>query len=338
MIKTNAISMKSRGYFAIEVRDSKGTVIEQKSSKQPSNNVVTYAGAYECLINGKMFRDHFAAVGTGNQELLRTSTALGSEVSGRTAGIDLTRVGKETDNQDGTSTITLTRTLSFGLGSKVGTFSEVGLFTTGTQGGSSDVLIAGQLIKDEFGNPTTITILSDEQLVIQYTLEWVVPNTSKLIGSGTAQDAVGNSYPFEIWSQPYFQDYNLGADYQGSRFSLGSSMRMVFRQADGTTNTTPTLTDQPALVVAHNLGEVTVTLGGTVISPSAGTIDNATFVFVVNKYHPTNSNSLHIIDTAKALTTGVSNNDALAVIKFLTPISKNASESLKIEIQMTFNI
>lgn len=337
MLKTNAISMKSRGYFNIEVRDSNGSVIKQKSSKQPSTNVVTYAGAYECLINGKMFQDHFAAVGTGTQELLRTSTALGNEVTGRTAGVDIGRTNNEVDNLDGTSTVTLTRTLAFGLGSKVGTFSEVGLFTTQSKGSSTDVLIAGQLIKDEYGNPTTITILSDEQLVIQYTLEWVVPNTSQLVSTGTVQDAGGNSYPFEIWSQPFFQDFTIGASSENSRFtSPNLSVQLVLRKADGITNTTPAISNQPSNAYSRNLDEVTVTLGGATLSPSSGTVTDAVFAYVANRYYGNSSNILDIVDTTTVTTKkGI---DVLAVIKFLTPISKSSSESLKITIQITFNI
>lgn len=214
MMQTSKISLPSKGYYTLSKVDAYGNPRATGCAGSTVHNVITYEGAFHCLLDKGIFSKHYAAIGTGSAERTRASTALGEEDSGRTEGWSHSR-SNEVDNLDGTSTFTLTRNLAFGLGAKVGTFSEVGLYSK-SKGG---VLIAGQLIKDELGTPTTVTVLADEQLIVTYTLEWTVPNKPSMIGTGTVNDYAGNSYEYEIWAQPYFADYEVGKSEKRSRFT-----------------------------------------------------------------------------------------------------------------------
>ena len=219
MINTTPIKMPSRGYYSLSKVDSAGNPRPEGCPKNITDNVITYEGAYYSLIQVGIFGGLRCAMGTGATERTRSSTSLDIPVSGRTPPADAGRGGNEADNADGTSTLTLTRKLSFTLGSKVGTFSEVGLYT----GSSAGTFIAGQLIKDEFGNPTTVTVLSDEQLVVTYTLEWTVPNgegTTPIIGTGSVTTPEGSS-TYNIYSMPYFAEYDIGSSIEVPR--MGST-------------------------------------------------------------------------------------------------------------------
>lgn len=61
----------------------------------------------------------------------------------------------------------------FPTGALNGNYSEIGFFSA-TSGGS---MFSRALIKDEFGNPTTITILPTEQLTVTYELRRYPPTT-----------------------------------------------------------------------------------------------------------------------------------------------------------------
>jgi len=237
----NNPKFNSRGYYSLAVLDADGN--PRKEIKH-TDNVITYVGAFYSFFQGTgsgantpLFDNLYAAIGTGTVELTRSATELGAESSGRSGGVSSSdRASTETDNLDGTSTIATTRTLIFALGSQVGTFSEIGLYNSSSGG----TFVAGQLIKDEFGAATTITLLSDEQLVVTYSLEWTFPNTSTSVGTGTVTDALSNSYAYEVWAQPYFNDYTEGSSNIGIRVfeypnTVFSPNEVTFLASDGST-------------------------------------------------------------------------------------------------------
>lgn len=75
------------------------------------------------------------------------------------------------------------------------TISKIGILCDNGSG-LTDRLIAGQLIKDGLGNPVTITILSDEQLDITYTL--YIPKMNDIVGIPGVQIINGIEYPYAL--------------------------------------------------------------------------------------------------------------------------------------------
>jgi len=332
-MSNNTVSMSAKGYYSLSVLDNFGKVKKTKSVGNTSN-VVTYVGAYQSLIASSLFAGNYAAVGTGTTEIARSSTALGAESGGgRTGGVGASRGGNEVDNLNGTSTLTLTRNLSFSLGAKVGTFSEIGLFSSSSGG----VFIAGQLIKDEFGDPTTITILSDEQLIVTYTIEWTVPNTSNLAGTGTVTDAASNTYNYEIWAQSYFSAYAVGSSDQQVRYFKDYN-QLAFRGANGTSDYGISVDSANTWSVSHDgSGIVTATADSKTYSPTEITFTDVVYIGFYT-FSGTDSRS-DIVDTGSDLAASSTNVPGPAVyIKFLNPISKNDTESFDIGLSVTLNI
>lgn len=335
-----SINLGSKGYYSLSVLDKDGNIKEDKSIGTV-DNVITYAGAYASLISSNgtspLFSYLYAAVGTGTVERSRDSIGLGAESGGRSSGASSSRSGNEVDNLDGTSTLTLTRTLAFSLGQLVGTFSEVGLYNASTGG----TFIAGQLIKDELGNPTTITLLADEQLIVTYTLEWIVPNTSVNVGTGSVTDANSNVYNYEVWAQPYFSDYTVGGTYYYSRyFSSNAADEQVFRDSLGTGNygiSIDTGTGWSGRVSHDGSGTVTATTQPYTYSPTEFNAVDIVFVgFYASAYTSTN---LDIVDTSKALTASSLTSAAPALfIKFLNPITKTSNDSFSIQASLTLTL
>jgi len=332
------IGISAKGRFGISVLDKNGKIKKEKSISNTSN-VVTYSGAYQALINStsSLFGIYTASMGTGTVEITRSATGLGSRASGSTGQTSASRVGNEVDNLDGTSTLTLSRTLSFSLGSQVGTFSEVGVYTPF----DGEVFIAGQLIKDEFGNPTTITVLSDEQLVVTYILEWTVPNASQLIGTGSVTDADSNVYNYEVYSQPYFSNFAINDSYTVSRYFSALDDEVGFFAANGTTslfNTGDVGGGFGSGTVVHDgAGTVTYTTQTITLSPAAGDFTDLVYL----SFYTGNSDSAADGGVANTTTnTATSSNSSRypLLIKFVDPISKTSSQSFSIQASFTVTL
>jgi len=330
--------MSSKGRYGLSVLDKNGKIKKEKSIDNTCN-VVTYAGAYEALIADGLFGYYFAAIGTGTTELVRASTALNSESSGRSSFANAGRSGNEVDNGDGTVTVTLSRVLPFNLGAKVGTFSEVGLFNSSSAG----ILIAGQLIKDEFGAPTTITILADEQLVVTYILEWTVPNYSSLIGTGTVTDSASNTYDYEVYSQPYFFLFASNSASVSSRYTKSSfGDEIGFYDADGSTslyNSGDLGTGflQPGGVTHNGSGTVTFQTGAEVFSPAEGAWTGLTYLSFYGR-DSTQASQTGVSDTVNNLSPSNTLAAYTLLLKFLNPISKTDSQSFEIQASFTVTI
>lgn len=314
-------ALKSKGSFSLKVKNDKGEVRQLGTT----DNVVTYEGAYVSLLGGYMFSSLRARLGTGLSEIQRDSTDLGSPDSNTTSSASAGRSGNEIDNDDGTSTISLQREMYFGLGEMVGTFSEVGLYY-------SDTLVAGQLIKDELGDPTTITLLANEQLYITYTLEWTVPNAPELVGTGTVQDAESNSYAYEIWAQPYFTEYNINNSRTAVRF--GKKSNPGFCSDTGAAIKYVNKSDTVSL--SRTLGTVSFTRTTALLPPSSGEALNAAY-YVPGK-HPYGTPSYELVSTNPPLTGSHTFSRASEVIKFTPTISKTINDSFQLEYTIEYTI
>lgn len=341
-MKKTDIQFGSKGYYSLIVKDSEGNLVEDKCTKTPVDNVVTYAGAYNALTKhtsnsrSNLFATYYAQMGTGTTEITRDATGLGSPSGPRSAGVASTRAGNEVDNLDGTSTLTLTRRLHFAVDAVVGTFSEVGVYDESSGG----TLVAGQLLKDEFGNPTTVTIVSGEQLVVEYTIEWTIPNKSQLAGTGTVTDSALNEYTYEIWAMPYFMKYSPGETGEEVRyFRLGSRTLSAILDASAgaiahggfNISTSPTWSHDGA-------GTATYTYSTEVFSPSSF---NGTFAFVIGPWETDNLGRNTIVDTENVLPSDSIDNGRYgypAAVKFVDPVTKTSSDSFTLGYTVTISV
>lgn len=114
----------------------------------------------------------FCRVGTGSSPESASQTALDSQ-AGSISGVSA-RGLNTTDRY-----LYIRLTYTWGVGAVTGNLSEVGVGTAAT----GNTLFSRALIKDMMGAPTTITVLSDEQLQVVYELRLYQPAGDMFTGS-----------------------------------------------------------------------------------------------------------------------------------------------------------
>ena len=121
------------------------------------NNIITNQGLDYIGENSFLSR---CRVGSGSATPLATDTALQSSVAATAIIVD----GTDTYSSSSPYWSAAIRTWRFAVGDAAGNLSEVGIFAT------DDANSCGSraLILDEFGDPTTITVLSNEILDVTY--------------------------------------------------------------------------------------------------------------------------------------------------------------------------
>jgi len=333
-IKTSKIPVTSRGSFQLNVYKADGTEVLEKQIKK-TENVVTYEGAYAALFDGNIFGGMRAIVGTGTTEITRTDTSLGNKTAtGNNIGA---AVFPEVDNEDGTATHTYTRTSSFALGGVVGTISEVGLE-------ASTTFIAGQLIKDEFGNPTTLTLLSDEQLVVSYTLEFTYPNGSLAvqasIGSGQVTTPTGTS-DYNLYGQPWKNNYLTArnnivdtwvrAEYISNVYTINDSQGDVLFAKNSASSLTTTRTVD---VVVIDFKEV-------IMSPSEFNSTDIAFI-TAGSGSASNTYGAQVDNVTKRTSSSAggfgSSNSTMMVAEFDAPLTKTDTDSMTVHLTIEFQL
>lgn len=83
---------------------------------------------------------------------------------------------------------------TFAIGAVVGNVAEIGTFSATTGG----TMFSRALIKDTGGNPTTVTVLADEQLVVTYELRKYPPLTDHSGTISITVDGVPTNYNYTI--------------------------------------------------------------------------------------------------------------------------------------------
>ena len=330
LLKTNKVNLKSKGYYSLSVYKADGTeVLEKKIDNTP--NVVTYNGAFALFFTAQdLIGSMTTVVGTGTTEIVRSATSLGSQLAESSAASSTNR-SIEVDNGDGTSTITATRTNAFSLGQVVGTISEVGLENL------SSVFIAGQLIKDEFGNPTTVTILSDEQLIVSYTLEVIFPNgtppvIATSIGTGTVTTPTGSS-DYTFYQQPLFSDW---ANTSQTYVRLQQHNR-AYAVINSSGNPTAGWGSSTGAITNHNgTGEVTVSYTSQTASPSDFSSTDIKYIIAGSSISYDRDNGLNT--TTKIINSSRYSNRGTLVCEFTPALTKTSSDSMTVEMSQVFSI
>ena len=159
-----AINFNISGEYNLVVRKNDGT--ETETGWFPNlilNQGLNYLGIPDTAILV------YASVGTGNSTPIVTQTDLDSPIAHSNNGVNAgtTNVGAPT--YAGTHTISYT----FNQGAVLGNITEVGVGSTNTAGS----LFSRTLILDANGNPTSITLIAIDQLIVYYRLTITPPMT-----------------------------------------------------------------------------------------------------------------------------------------------------------------
>lgn len=142
-----------RGRFKIEAVRPDGT---RRLLAPWQDNLITDSGM-DSVGSGRL-NIQKCHVGSGSTPPTFADTALQTEVAVTTTGISTTTSASSSSPYYTATTLTF----RFATGVAAGNLSELGM------GDTSGPLFSRALIKDSFGSPTTITVLSDEQLDVSY--------------------------------------------------------------------------------------------------------------------------------------------------------------------------
>lgn len=134
---------------------------------------------------------NYCHVGTASTAPTVNDTALGAFVGSN----NTITTGTYTVNSTSPYYISHIRVYRFNAGVAAGNLSEVGIGWSAT--GTGSVLFSRALILDTYGDPTTITVLSDEYLDVTYEYRFY-PFESDITGSITLTGNIGGTYGYTI--------------------------------------------------------------------------------------------------------------------------------------------
>ena len=176
------ISGGLRGRLRLFTTDETGKITKDTGF---FNNLITDAGldqlgTYnpETTAYNMPFIGTIAFVGTGNTPPAYTDTALTSYLASsnyNNSGAFATSTYTPAGTNPGY--ISWTATYTFPAGTATGTLAEVGIGELAAPSPGTNILFSHALIVDGSGNPTTITVLSNEQLNVVYELQLVIDPT-----------------------------------------------------------------------------------------------------------------------------------------------------------------
>lgn len=195
------IRAEMSGRFRLESfkRDSKGRKHSVRELTDWFPNIITNSGLdYVATHYGWC---NYAFVGTDNTTPAATDLELGNRIAVSSQG-----------SQNGTSTVlgvspyyserTVVR--RFGEGVAAGNLSEVGL---GWSSSALEPIFCRALILDGGGNPTTITVLSDEYLDVYYEIRYY-PIITDVTGTVVFTGNIGGSYDYIFRRASLLTDQN----------------------------------------------------------------------------------------------------------------------------------
>lgn len=221
------IKQKCEGFISLIV----GKTIDNPRYKTEFKNLIVDQGlnnAASTAINNLVTR---CRVGSSSDIPTTSDTALGQPVGGYTS------VVTSTYNHSSGNPVWYTYgryTYTFPAGSVTGDLREIGFFD------SSGNMFSHALIKDGAGNPTTITILDDEQLFVTYEVRKYPAETDQ---TGTFVLAInGVDTSFTYTARPALINTNTSSNYWYGSHQLGVDTNVVAYESQvlGTVTGTPT--------------------------------------------------------------------------------------------------
>lgn len=198
------LSFGLKGRFKLDVykSDDAGNPTELKSTTGWFDNLITDTGL-EGIGSTPTSNNNIQAcvVGSGNTPPTVTDSSLVNFVAlTNTKQANWTGVGQFTTMP---YYITYSTTYSFGTGAAAGNLSEVGLTCRPTSSSGTTPLWSRALILDGNGDPTTITVLSDEVLYVTYQLIVYLPNGGADITGTFTQTILGTPTTFNYTIKPW---------------------------------------------------------------------------------------------------------------------------------------
>lgn len=174
------IELKSEleGIIKLEIIKPDGTLKEAEGLNTPFYNLITDAGLNFVSVGCNVsLATQYCKVGTSSTPPTVNDITLGAQTG------SVSPIGKAPSRAIQYTTEPYysnhQRVYTFAVGAVSGNLTEIGFFSASTGG----TMWSRALIKDSGGNPTTLTLLSTEQLKVTYTVRRYIP--SLLTGSFT---------------------------------------------------------------------------------------------------------------------------------------------------------
>lgn len=250
------------------------------------NNLVTNSGLDLLGTTSPTSASTYCFVGSGTTAPSTTDTTLVTPYTGTAPGqssADWTTNSHLTDSLP--YYVSITRTYTFDIGEIVGNVSEIGFFNNSSP---SKVMFSRALIKDTEGNPTTITILADEQLVVTYEVIRYLTSVTDVTGSITLG---GTSYSYTLRPCNLDDPANISNNFLSPSHSNGTNLTWLPYTAYATQTlgnefgrpTGTTLGQGTAVAASYSNGtyyrDATVTWGPSDVTTSIGSLASASSAY-----------------------------------------------------------
>lgn len=197
-----------------EVINADGSV--DQSCYRPSDNIILDSGLDFITIasaNNIDYLSYYFCIGTGTTEPSATDTTLTAETYRSTCMYDTYHSTTYSPNESDPYYIYRQRGVQTTLGALNGTYGEIGFAPYGYSTINSG-LFSKHRLKDESGNPTTITVSSSQQLRLKYVITFhISPST---ITTGTINvSGIGNIDYEAKWQYTELKalEYHLSGPY-----------------------------------------------------------------------------------------------------------------------------
>lgn len=167
------------GHFTLRVMKAgpDGEPIQHTAREYSFPNIITNSGMDSIGSSSTDSNDIFwdgCAVGGGSTPPQVTDTALQSQIAFVTGSAAIVQGQVTRQIASSPRWVQISRTWRFPAGAAAGNITEVGV----RKGGSApNVLFSRALVLDALGNPTSITVLSDEFLEVTYRFRWYIPES-----------------------------------------------------------------------------------------------------------------------------------------------------------------
>lgn len=255
---------KVGGYFKLEATKPDGS---QRVVADWFPNLITDYGLEAWASQSDMLS--YCRVGSGTATPTVTDTQLGAQVAsvlknGNTAGSQPTAPYY----------VWATYTYIFPIGTAAGNLSEIGVGHAAT----GATLWSRARIKDGSNNDTTITILADEQLTVNYQLRMYVPTTDvtgSLTIGGVSRDFVLRAANCTgSWTntagQSQWHNVRFGQPRSDSNLAFSGSLGAITAQPTGTSSASGTTPTTAAYSSGSKYVDITVTWGTGVGNVAGG--------------------------------------------------------------------
>lgn len=205
MIKTK---LGVQGFYkAVVSKDKECKKVVKETGWMPNlitNAGMDYIGTSNLLYNNSGRRSFF--VGSGNTPPAFTDTSLETQIAWAETGTG----GTAANGTNGTYAY-YQYTKQFSQGAAAGNIAEVGFGPT-----ELDPLFSRALVVDSGGNPTTITVLSDEFLTLTYEVRVYIPQTDYTSTMDFIVDGVAVTTDITVRANGVLDDYYWGAENYGT--------------------------------------------------------------------------------------------------------------------------